>query len=284
MPASVSASRRTSTATMDRPLPNKMAIADRSIVLSVAMPAYNEEASIKKVILDHVELLESLGGQVADWEIVCLDDASTDRTAEILAELAASIPRLRILRHAKNKGIFESMAAVTRAARGTHVYLTASDGQWPAENLLPLLRAVTESHADLAIWVRQNRSEVYGLKRRIVSYFFNLLPRLLFGVKTMDAGSAKLALREIYTFDLISHSPFAEVERILLARRAGYRIARVLAAFKARPGGNETGANLKNVLASLRDCFRCIRRYGLRSRTPFEAPAKPHRLKTKETS
>ncbi len=189
------------------------------IVLSVAMPAYNEEANIERVVLDHIRVLESLQGTIADWEIVCLDDASTDRTLSILQELAARIPRLKVLRHLQNKGIFESMNDVSRSARGTHVCLTASDGQWPAENLIPLLDAVIDEHADLAIWVRRNRWRVYSLRRWIVSFLFNLLPWILFGTKTTDAGSVKLGLRTIYAFDLISRSPFAEAERILVAQR-----------------------------------------------------------------
>ncbi len=251
---------------MCNPLPNRTIGAHKLIFLSVAMPVYNEELNIEKVVLDHLHVLESLAGMVARWEIVCVDDASTDHTPQILRQLEARIPLLRTLRHAENRGIHESMASATRAARGTHIYLTASDGQWPAENLVLLLRAVVDSKADMAIWVRQNRSEVYDARRRIVSHFFNLLPRILFGVDTMDAGSAKLALKEIYTFDPISRSPFAEAERIIWARRSGYRIAYVPAAFRTRWGGKETGASLKNVLASLRDCLRCVGRYGLRSR------------------
>jgi glycosyltransferase involved in cell wall biosynthesis len=235
------------------------------IVLSVAMPAYNEEANIERVVLEYIHVLESLQGTISDWEIVCLDDASTDHTLSILQELAARFPRLKVLRHLQNKGLFESMNDVSRSTSGTHVYLTASDGQWPAKNLPLLLDAVIHEHADLAIWVRRNRWQVYSLRRWILSSLFNLLPWILFGIRMMDAGSVKLGLRAIYASNLISRSPFVEAERILVAQRAGFRIAYVPADFQPRSGGRAGGASLKNILLSLRDCLRCARWYGLRS-------------------
>src|SRR5579871_2200172 len=158
------------------------------MVLTVVFPAYNEEASVQKVVLDHVRVLNQLGDAIDDWEMVCVDDASSDRTREILAELAKQVPKLRVLSHTENLGIFSSYADLFSAARGTHIYLTASDGQWPAENLLKMLPAVVGG-ADLVVGVRQNRGEVYSLSRRAISFLFNLLPLLLFGVKTSDAGS-----------------------------------------------------------------------------------------------
>ena len=251
---------------MPEALTNRSNGVDESIVLSVTMPVYNEQAALRDVISEHVNVLESLvtSGRISDWEVVCLDDGSTDRSPQILEDMAAEIPRVRIMRHRRNLGMFQTMTDVARAARGTHVYLTGSDGQWPAENLIRLVDAVRQSGADIAVWARQNRSEVYSLRRRILSYGFNLLPRVLFGVRTVDAGSAKLAIKELYELDLISRSNFFEAERLIVAHRRGYRAVHVQADFEARSGGKETGARLRCILRSLWDCLRCIRRYGLR--------------------
>jgi glycosyltransferase involved in cell wall biosynthesis len=237
-----------------------------SVVLSVVMPAYNEENSIEKVILEHVEVLNTLQEIVKDWEIVCLDDGSTDRTAEIIEGLTMQIDRLRFIKHSKNKGISESFRDLYNAARGTHIYATASDGQWPAANLAEMLKSATTLRADLVVGVRQNRKEVYGLGRRIVSDTFNFLPRLLFGVKTADAGSVKLGIREIFLFELISRSLFIEAERIVKAQQEGYHVDFVSIDFLSRSKGKATGAKLSNIIASSLDCCRCLRVYGFRSK------------------
>jgi dolichol-phosphate mannosyltransferase len=229
------------------------------MVLSVVLPAYNEQGSIEKVILDHERQLRALGAALDDWEIVCLDDASQDQTLDILNRLAPTVPKLRVLRHERNQGIFQSFHDLFAAARGTHVYLTASDGQWPAENLLKMLEAINE--ADLVVGVRPNRNEVYSASRRAVSFLFNLMPRLLFGVRTADAGSIKLGLREIFTQDLISRSPFVEAERIIQARRHGHRVKFVPIEFLRRAAGKEGGASWRNIRRSLTDCFRCFAHY-----------------------
>lgn len=228
--------------------------------LSVVLPAYNEQGTIEKVILDHHSVLSGL--DVGDWEIVCLDDASTDSTLAIMRRLVESIPKLRVLAHERNQGIYQSFQDLFEAARGTHVYLTASDGQWPASNLLNMLPAL-EAGVGLVVGVRENRSEVYGAMRRVVSFLFNLLPQALFGVKTADAGSVKLGLREIFNYDLISRSPFVEAERIIRARREGHEVAFVPIQFLRRTAGKERGASWRNVKRSALDCFRCFASYRL---------------------
>lgn len=233
------------------------------MILSVVLPAYNEQASIEQVILDHARVLSGLNGHLDDWEIVCLDDASTDGTLARLRELEQRIPRLRVLTHETNQGIFQSFDDLFAAARGTHIYLTASDGQWPAANLPRLLIEIARG-ADLAVGVRLNRAEIYSPQRRAVSWMFNLMPRLLFGVKTEDAGSVKLGLREIFTFDLISRSPFAEAERIIRAGREGYRVAFAPIQFLRRSAGKERGASWRNIRRSFADCLRCYSAYRAR--------------------
>ncbi len=230
------------------------------MILSVVLPAYNEQATIEPVILEHARVLAGLNGPLHDWEILCLDDASTDGTLARLRELEQRIPRLRVLAHERNQGIFQSFHDLFAAARGTHIYLTAADGQWPAANLLRLLLEIQRG-ADLAVGVRPNRREVYSLQRRAVSCMFNLMPRLLFGVKTEDAGSVKLGLREIFNFQLISRSPFAEAERIIRARLEGYRVAFAPIQFLRRPAGKQRGASWRNVRRSLADCIRCYTAY-----------------------
>ena len=74
--------------------------------LSVVMPAYNEEASIEAVILDHVCFFEKLGSRVPQWELVCVVDVSLDRIYEILVALSRLEPRLRVMRNENKRGIF----------------------------------------------------------------------------------------------------------------------------------------------------------------------------------
>jgi polyisoprenyl-phosphate glycosyltransferase len=231
-------------------------------MLSITMPVYNEQASIAQVVLDHAQAAGQLGSALADWEIVCVDDGSRDRTPEILRELQKKVPRLRVVRQ-ENQGIFGAITRGYQEARGSHIFATGSDGQWPAENLELLLRPALAG-ADLVIGVRSNRREVYTPARRIVSKAFNLLPRILFGVRVEDAGSNKLGVREVFEYPLISRSVFFEAERIILAQRNGRRVEFVPIRFLSRTGGKAMGASWKNLRHSVLDLFRCLWKYGFR--------------------
>lgn len=229
-------------------------------LLSVVMAAYNEGASIEEVVLDHRRVLQSLEGVAGDWEILVVDDASNDATFSILEGLQKRIAQLRVVRNPKNLGIFGAYARGYAEARGTHIYCTGSDGQWPAENLVAMASRVVAG-TDVVIGVRTNRSEIYSLPRRIVSYGFNAVPKWLFGVDVRDAGGVKLATRQIFDFGLISSSPFVEAERIVKAHYSGLRIDFVPIQFLVRAGGKAKGASWRNIRCSLRDVIRCSRAY-----------------------
>ncbi len=93
-----------------------------------------------------------------------------------------------------------------------------------------------------------------------MSWGFNLVPRLLFGVATRDAGAVKLVRREIIDrFTLVSRSPFSEAERLVRAARAGYRITEHPTATKPRERGRSRGASRRLVLEALGDVWRVWR-------------------------
>ena len=228
------------------------------------MPAWNEEAMVERVVREHLRALEQWSAELAGGEIVCLNDGSRDATGEILDRLATSERRVRVVHHPQNMGIHASLVDLYAAATGTHVYVTASDGQWPVKNLDRLMREVLETGADFVVGVRGNRREIYGIRRLLVSHLFNLIPQMLFGVATGDAGSNKLARKELLDTKIVSTSPFAEAERIVKAGLEGATIRSVEIDFQSRSTGKTTGASVRNIVASMRDVFACLRKYGFR--------------------
>ena len=229
-------------------------------LLSVAMPAYNEAGVIEHVILEHVAVLRKLAPAVRGFEIVVVNDGSTDNTESILKSLAERVPELRWVSQ-PNQGIAGAITRANREARGSHIYATGSDGQWPAGNLATMLPHLLAG-ADLVIGLRTNRREVYSFSRRVVSLGFNLIPLLLVRVNVGDAGSVKLGRREPFQYDLLSRSPFFEAERIIRASREGLKIDFAPIYFVSRTQGKATGASWRNIRQSLRDVVRCAVRYG----------------------
>ena len=245
------------------PIPEQKALKSGcgGLFLSVVMPAHNEENSVADVILEHAKVIARLSRRFSGFEILVLDDGSSDHTLEILKGMTATVSELRVLRNEHNMGIAAAFDRLFHEARGSHIFMTASDGQWPAENLMGMLDVMTTMPVELVIGVRINRRAVYGYWRRVISTVYNVLPRIMFGVDTQDAGSIKIGRRDVFTAPVISRSPFADAERIILAQYRGCRVAHVPIEFRPRHSGHARGAKVVYLIGALQDCVRCFWRY-----------------------
>lgn len=238
--------------------------------VSVCFPAYNEQATIGSVLNEAHELLSA---SEFDYEILVCDDGSVDSTLSIAEEIASRLPGIRVVRNPRNLGIRETFERLYREASKEVVFLNSTDGQWQTSVLFEMLPLMDEF--DIVIASRKNKH--YGLARSFTSWTFNLIPRLLFGVKTYDAGAVKLVRREVIErFALVSRSPFSEAERLIRAERAGYRIAPHPVSVSARGSGKARGASLSSVIEASKDVLRvwlALRREDRASRVAGESSA-----------
>lgn len=219
--------------------------------ITLCVPAYNEEATIKQVVIEAATLL----GQSSSLpsEILVIDDCSTDRTWEILCSLQQRLPNLQIRRHAVNQGIAVTFNELYRWAKKNLVFLNSADGQWKMSTVLDLLPLVDEYD----IIVARRRDKHYGLSRRLISGLFNVLPQMLFATRTYDAGSVKLVKRSVYDIPIISSGVFGEAERMIRARRLGYRIGVKEVAHFPRRTGKASGAKPALILEAGQDLLKC---------------------------
>ncbi|HZW29654.1 MAG TPA: glycosyltransferase family 2 protein [Isosphaeraceae bacterium] len=223
-----------------------------TIDVSILFPAYNEEAVIAEVIQQSDADLRDSGLR---YELLVCDDGSTDRTWEILNELAGRLPELRLLRHEHNQGIMATLGDLYAAAEGQWIYNNSGDGQWRTADVLRML-PLTERHD---IVVGRRRKKYYNWQRTVISGMFNILPAILFGTRTYDAGGCKVYPRKIIReLDrLISRGPFREAERLIRAAARGYTIGVTTVEFFPRRAGVARGAKLGLVGLSILDLVRC---------------------------
>ena len=218
--------------------------------ISVCFPAYNEEATIREVLQEAHDLLSQSG---IEYELLVCNDGSDDRTGEIIREMETHIPRLIVIHHDRNLGIRATFEELYARASNEFVLLNSTDRQWETSIIFELLSLTGES--DIVIASRKDKH--YGLMRRAVSWWFNAIPLILFGVKTYDAGAVKLVRREIIRrFEVISRSPFSEAERLIRASLAGYCIREHLVEVARRQTGRARGVNCKLVIEALMDAAR----------------------------
>lgn len=218
--------------------------------VSVCFPAYNESATLSGVIERAHDLLANSG---VDYEILLCNDASTDNTGAIANELAARLPRMKAFHNERNKGIRETFEFLYANASKDFVFLNSTDGQWDTAILFDLLPLTSEWDVIIA----SRKAKHYSAVRTFVSGAFNSIPRILFGVKTYDAGAVKLVRREIIKrFTLVSRSPFSEAERLIRAARAGYRICEYPVEVQPRRAGVAQGVRAKLVVEAVLDLWR----------------------------
>lgn len=161
-------------------------------VVSVVVPIFNEEPNIRPLIERITAALEPQG---RPFEIVAIDDGSSDKSLEILGEIRARDSRLRIIRLSRNFGQSPALFAGFANVRGRIVATIDADLQNPPEELPKLIDKIEEGY-DFVIGWRQRRQD--SVFRRLPSLLLNALVRRLTKAQFRDIGcSLKVFRREV---------------------------------------------------------------------------------------
>jgi glycosyltransferase involved in cell wall biosynthesis len=147
--------------------------------ISVIVPAYDEAESIGQVLTD---LNSALSAGDLTYEVIVVDDGSTDRTPDI-----AQASGVRLLQHGVNRGYGAALKTGIRAARGEWIVITDSDGTYPAD-CIPKLAALLDEW-DMVIGARTGRNVRIPLIRRPAKWALNQLANYLTGTQIPDLNS-----------------------------------------------------------------------------------------------
>jgi glycosyltransferase involved in cell wall biosynthesis len=203
--------------------------------LTLFLPMYDERESLRPTIARALQVLASV---TADFELLIVDDGSSDGSEHLAQELAATQPRLRVLRHERNQGYGQALRTGFAAAQGEVIAYTDCDE--PADlGLLPeALRHFDDPQVDMVIGYRTSRARD-GLRRRLYSLGYNALVRRLFGVRARDVNfSFKLIRREaLRRMQLGARTGFVDGELLTEAARLGLRIVELPVEYRRRRFG-----------------------------------------------
>jgi glycosyltransferase involved in cell wall biosynthesis len=207
--------------------------------VSLVIPMFNEEENIEHALACAVEALERYSPE--DYEIVVVDDASRDRSAELVAREAAANPRIRLLRHEVNRKLGASLKTGFAAAAKDVVLYMDADLPFDPDVIGRALQAMKVTRADLIAGYRLDRT-AEGLRRTIYSYFYNTLIGLLFGWPHRDINfSFKLIRREVLeAVELKSEGSLIDAELIVKAKNLGFSIQQLGLDYFPRSRGRST--------------------------------------------
>jgi glycosyltransferase involved in cell wall biosynthesis len=195
--------------------------------LSLVIPVLDEEESLVDL---HREILEAVS---SSFEILFVDDGSTDGSPEILESLRSEDPRVRVIRLRRNFGKAAALAAGFEAARGRYLVTLDADGQDDPKEI-PSLREHLEGECDLVCGWRRKRRDPPG--KILASRLYNLLVRAVTGLEYHDINCGLKGLRREVSREL---SLYGEWHRFipLLARWRGFRVTEVPVHHRPRKGG-----------------------------------------------
>ncbi|MFZ5534666.1 MAG: glycosyltransferase family 2 protein [Patescibacteria group bacterium] len=220
--------------------------------ISVFFPCYNDAKSIGTLVSDAASVLRKLCN---DWEIIVVNDGSTDESASVLAHLAKSLPQLRIITHLRNQGYGAALRSGFVAARKPYIFYTDGDGQYDVKELAILLPLMTKE-IDFVNGIKISRKD--PTYRVVLGNWYSLVARWLFWLPIYDVDCDFRLIRAsvLRKIKLTSNSGAICVELVKKAQRAGARFRQVSVHHFERRHGASQFFRIDRLLTTLEELVR----------------------------
>jgi len=233
--------------------------------LSVFFPMWNEEAYIDRAIEAATTECMALiaNNEILDYELIVVDDASTDHTAKLADEMAAADPHVRVVHHPVNRKLGGSMKTGFASATGDLVLYSDADLPFDMAEVSRAIRLMRYYEADIVSAFRFDRTEE-GSVRTIYTFFYNFMIRRLFGVRMRDINFAfKLCRTSIFDhISLSSEGSFVDAELIIRAKKLGFHVIQFGVDYFPRTRGESTlasGSVIRKIITEMIQLRRELR-------------------------
>lgn len=217
--------------------------------LSIFFPAYNDAGTIPSMVISARRVARDL---TDDFEIIVVNDGSTDHTAEVLEELAAVFPELRIIDHGVNRGYGGALRTGFGEAAKDLIFYTDGDAQYDPREMRKLF-AVWNEHSDFVNGTKIGRSD--PLHRIVIGRLYHWVVRIAFGLRLNDVDcDFRLFRRDVFDrLQLTKSSGVICVELMKKVQDAGFTIQEVPVSHFHRAYGRSQFFNFPRVARTLRD-------------------------------
>lgn len=191
--------------------------------ITAFFPAFNDAGTIGSMIVSVIETLEEVA---SDYEVIVVENGSTDYTVQVLESLAEHYPRLRIMTHREPLGYGGALQVGFASATKDLIFYTDGDAQYDPRELRLLLPALRDD-IDIVNGWKIDRSDPFH--RKIIGRVYHHTVKLLFGFKLRDVDcDFRLIRRDVFEIiDLESDSGTICLELVKKLQDAGFRFAEV---------------------------------------------------------
>ena len=219
--------------------------------ISVFFPCHNEAAVIESLVDKALNVTKTLS---SDYEIIIVDDGSTDDTGAIADDIAARIDAVKVVHHETNLGYGAALQSGFKSASKELVFYTDGDGQFDIAELPPLI-PLTRKY-DIVSCYRKKRTE--GTLRKLNAWCWGKLVCFVFGMKLRDIDCAfKLYKREIFDrIKMKSTGALIDAEILARALRRGYTVTQTGISHYPRLTGKSSGANFAVIMRAFKELLK----------------------------
>jgi len=227
--------------------------------ISVFFPSYNLEAHVENTVKKAFNLVPRMADR---YEIIEVNDGSSDGTGRLLNKLKLKYPKLKIITHDVNKGYGSALRSGFYSAKYSWVALIDGDGQFEISELSDFIKKQKETGADLVIGYYRKRQ--VSKTKIITSKMWETAVFLLFGLKVRDIDCGfKLISKKV--FKVIpklesKRGAFISSELLIKARKAGFKIVEIPVTHYPRREGKGTGRDFKVIINSFKDLLKLWRK------------------------
>jgi len=223
-----------------------------NLSISVVLPAHNEAENIRITVENCVAYLEQ---NVLDYEVVVVNDGSTDYTQKIVEELQSTNSKVVLVNHTVNMGYGSALRSGFDKASCEYIFFMDSDGQFDINDLDRLIPLV--SAKDVVIGYREDRADSFI--RSLNAWLYGLYIYLTFGLRVRDMDCAfkvfpKKAYQDIRPIK--SSGALFSAEFLIKLKRNGLILKEVPVRHFPRRFGTQSGANIKVILRMFKESWK----------------------------
>lgn len=224
---------------------------DKEISISVFFPCYNDQFSIKKLIKETFNVLKET---VDDYEVIVIDDGSTDKSRDILKKIAQKNSKLKLVFHEKNKGYGGALKSGFETASKKLIFYTDGDGQYDISEL-PLLLALMTNDVNFINGIKMSRKD--PTYRVVIGKLYSLVSRWLFWlpIEDVDCDFRLIRRQLIKKINLKCNSGSICVELVKKAQRQGGKFRQVSVHHYERRWGSSQFFRPKHLVVTLYEIF-----------------------------
>lgn len=226
--------------------------AEKKPSISVFYPAFNEAENIAGLALKTAAVLRRIA---SNWEVVVVNDGSSDNTEAVVKGLHKKEKRIRVVNHVVNQGYGAAVKTGFASSKMDWIFFTDGDAQFDVNEMELLLPLMGDN--DLVVGYRMDRAD--PLQRKLNAWAWGTLVKTLFGLKGVrDIDCAfKFIRRDVFkVFKLETTGAMISTELLVKSQKNGFKIAEKGVHHYPRVAGEQTGAKLSVIARAFKELFQ----------------------------